>query len=146
MTNIQKVIERKRELEEELVKLEHFIEVYNKLNGEIESVDKSESVASNSKIEQKPESVKPSELVNIVRKELEDNGRPMRRGELVERLTNKGIALAGSDKNKNLGTILWRAPDVFVQLKTFGYWLKDTPYPPAGYIPETSDEIDDLLD
>lgn len=143
--DIKQVIERKKQLEEELVKLNNFIEIFNQLKTTNESVDNIGKFTSESKNKSKSGAVKPSELVNIVRKELEDIGRPMRRGELVECLTNKGITLAGSDKNKNLGTILWRAPDVFVQLKTFGYWLKDTPYPPANYIPETYDEPGDLL-
>ena len=51
----------------------------------------------------------------------------MKRGELVAELEMRGFPLAGTDKNKNLGTILWRHSRDFVHLEKFGYWLRDVP-------------------
>ncbi len=41
----------------------------------------------------------------------------------------RGIPLAGKDKSKNLGTILWRFSDRFLNILGQGYWPKDAPSP-----------------
>jgi hypothetical protein len=69
----------------------------------------------------------PVDVAKAARVALLEKGRPMKRGELVLELERRGIPLAGSDKNKNLGTILWRHPKDFVHLEKFGYWLRDVP-------------------
>ena len=55
-------------------------------------------------------------------------GRPLTRGELVERLQAQGHALEGGDKSKVLGTNLWRSGR-FHNLKGAGYWPKISPVP-----------------
>jgi hypothetical protein len=67
----------------------------------------------------------PVEVATAARVALLEKGRPMKRGELVTELERRGIPLAGTDKNKNLGTILWRHPNDFVRLEKLGYWLRD---------------------
>lgn len=69
----------------------------------------------------------PVEVARHARNILIEHGRPLKRGALVRALMEKGVPLAGSDKNKNLGTIMWRHPDMFVHLDGFGYWPKDIP-------------------
>jgi hypothetical protein len=78
----------------------------------------------------------PAIVVSVAREVLLEAGKPMKRGELVRAIEAKGIALTGKDKNKNLGTILWRHPELFVNLDELGYWPKDVPlegvYAPLG--------------
>jgi hypothetical protein len=56
------------------------------------------------------------------------NNRPMKRGELVRELQKMGFDLPGTDKNKVLGTNLWRSGK-FRTIEGRGYWPKDVPLP-----------------
>jgi hypothetical protein len=79
---------------------------------------------------QKPQSqveLSPAVVADQARAVLIEEGRPMKRGQLVKALLRRGIPLAGTDKNKNLGTILWRHKNQFVSLNKLGYWVKDVP-------------------
>lgn len=78
----------------------------------------------------------PHEISIQAEKVLLEVGRPMKRGELVKELIARGFQLAGKDKNKNLGTVLWRHPDKFVSLSGLGYWLTSLPLP-GVYDPES---------
>ena len=69
----------------------------------------------------------PSEIANLARETLLDNGRPLKRGALVRAMERRGVTLVGSDKAKNLGTILWRHRDSFVNIDGHGYWPADVP-------------------
>jgi hypothetical protein len=79
--------------------------------------------------------IPPSEIAGLVRTILLEAGRPMKRGELAAEMDRRQIPLAGSNRNKNLGTILWRHRNEFVHIGKLGYWLKDTPIP-GVYQPE----------
>ncbi|MER8855844.1 hypothetical protein NKH94_30460 [Mesorhizobium australicum] len=57
----------------------------------------------------------------------------MTRAEIVEALESKGIPVAGVDKNKAIGTIMWRMRDQFVNLPGWGYWPWDEDFERAGY-------------
>lgn len=71
----------------------------------------------------------PETIARYARETLLEFGKPMKRGELVRALEQKGVPLAGKDKNKNLGTILWRHGDMFVSLAGLGYWPRDVRIP-----------------
>lgn len=71
--------------------------------------------------------IPPSNIAATVRIILSEARRPMKRGELVAELERRGLPMAGKDKNKNLGTILWRHSSEFVHIEKLGYWLKDAP-------------------
>ncbi|ATQ68510.1 hypothetical protein CQW49_11935 [Methylosinus trichosporium OB3b] len=77
----------------------------------------------------------PEDVALAVKKILMDFGKPMKRGELVEELERRGIPLAGRDKNKNLGTIIWRHPQHFLTLSGLGYWVRGVPLE-GVYTPE----------
>ncbi|PWB83516.1 MAG: hypothetical protein C3F11_06190 [Methylocystaceae bacterium] len=77
----------------------------------------------------------PEDVAAAVRATLLEVGRPMKRGELVAELMSRQIPLSGKDKNKNLGTIIWRHPQHFVSLEGLGYWVRDVPLP-GVYTPE----------
>ena len=69
-----------------------------------------------------------AETVEAVRKIIVKSGKPMRRGELVRELEKMGFDLPGADKNKVLGTNLWRSGK-FRAVEGLGYWPKDIPLP-----------------
>jgi len=77
----------------------------------------------------------PRDIALAARDALLAANRPMDRGELVAELEKRGIPLAGKDKNKNLGTIIWRHPELFVRVGNLGYWVKDVEIP-GVYTPE----------
>jgi hypothetical protein len=69
----------------------------------------------------------PRQVAEAVKSLLLEKRKPMRRGELVQELRTRRVPLYGKDVNKNLGTIIWRHPHLFVALPELGYWLKDVP-------------------
>lgn len=71
--------------------------------------------------------LRPSRIADEARNVLIEAKRPMKRGELVRALEEKGLPLVGKDKNKNLGTILWRNPETFFYIEGLGYWVKGAP-------------------
>jgi hypothetical protein len=79
-------------------------------------------------------------LVAELRQILVDAGRPMQRGEIYSELLKRGVLPSGAHPKNNLGTTLWANEHLFINLPGFGYWVRDTPYPPLRYIP--TDEVD----
>ncbi|MCJ2082757.1 hypothetical protein [Methylobacterium sp. J-090] len=71
--------------------------------------------------------IAPARLAKLARDEIVSRGKPMTRGELVDAFDAAGIPLAGSDKAKNIGTIMWRFRDEFLNVPGQGYWPKDVP-------------------
>lgn len=69
----------------------------------------------------------PGEISSFVRDTLIELGKPLKRSALVSELERRGLQLAGKDKAKNLGTILWRHKSQFVNLPSLGYWPSDVP-------------------
>jgi hypothetical protein len=135
MANVSEVIDRlvrrRAELRAEIAKLDQVIEGLTALSDVIGNDDA--AVAS---VEAKPEMtaregqrergvLPPEEIVRFARNALLKNGRPLKRGALVRVLEAEGVPLAGKDKAKNLGTILWRNLDQFVSLDKLGYWPRD---------------------
>lgn len=77
-----------------------------------------------------------------------EQGRPLTRSELFQRLKGAGINIYGKDPEMVLSTMMWRLKDDFVRLPRHGYWLKVLPYPPAEYLPgdKVQTELEDLVD
>jgi len=132
------------ELRESLEKIEKFIELHEwvlargnltiTLNREAERID-GELFAAGAAVRRSPSvpHAKPAAVVQNVIRILADEGRPIKRGELLDILEKQGVVMGGTDKSKALGTTLWRVQDKIVNLNGFGYWLKDRAYDPAGY-------------
>jgi hypothetical protein len=68
-----------------------------------------------------------------VRKVLIDNGRPMKRGQLINGLHSRGLRVGGTDELKNFGTKIWKARDKFVNIASEGYWPRDVDCPAVSY-------------
>ncbi len=54
------------------------------------------------------------------------------RSEVTRRKRSRCLGVFGPER-KNLRTVLWRFPDRSVNLPGRDYWLKDQPFPDAGY-------------
>ena len=83
------------------------------------------------------------------RKLLIENGRPMKRGQLIKRFHSHGLRIGGSDEVKNFGAKIWKAKDQFINISGEGYWPRDVAcslvdYEPGGNSPGAG--VDDLAD
>lgn len=71
----------------------------------------------------------PDEVIREARNVLLEVGKPLKRGALVRAIEAKGLLVPGTDKAKNLGTILWRANRTFASIEKYGYWPIDVDLP-----------------
>jgi hypothetical protein len=116
----------RRELVERLNDVEKLIKETEALRGRVLPVLAAPG-SDNEKSRPEPVSNGPAEIASAVREILIEADRPMRRGEIAEALTRRGIVVPGADKSKNVGTIIWRHSREFISLPNLGYWLKDRP-------------------
>ena len=113
-----------RRIQEELRALEDFIGLYERLVGSAGGQPRPE----NGRPRLRERNIlPPRRLADLAREIILERGRPMTRSELVEAIESRGFPLAGKDKSKNLGTILWRFNDRFVNIEGRGYWPRDIP-------------------
>ncbi|GAB5349094.1 hypothetical protein [Alteriqipengyuania sp. 357] len=124
--------EKLAELEIEAERLRQFIATYEALSGAESEVrnasapvsqlgtnDDSKAGAIDSPSPKRGD--KPSKIVKAAIQAIRDRGSPMTRSELVGTLENQGMVIGGADKNKNMGTILWRSKK-FENVEGHGYW------------------------
>lgn len=78
----------------------------------------------------------PDKFAPIILRTLLLAGRPLSRSELLKTLEKDGTPVPGENAGKNLGTIMWRLKDQFVNLAPFGYWVAGVHLPHIGYRPE----------
>lgn len=120
------------ELEREAKELRQFIATYEALSGE-KSGENAASIAdtqpdhadnSGPQVADSPprkRGDKPSRIVSAAISAVTERGEPMTRSQLVKALENEGLVIGGTDKNKNMGTILWRSKK-FENVEGKGYW------------------------
>lgn len=125
MEVIEKARKRAEELEAELKKLREFIAVYDALEGGADEIF-SDSTAPQTEKGRKKTGSRPETIVRFAENWIKEIGEPMTRTELVEAAEHNGLTVGGSDKSKNMGTILWRS-DRFYNIDGRGYWPKDAP-------------------
>ena len=75
------------------------------------------------------------ELERIAMRVLLENGAPLQRQALFERVRATGTAIGGRDERGNFGSKISRS-EKFVNLPKLGYWPKDKPCDTAGYQPQ----------
>lgn len=128
---LEKARLRRSELTQELKALDNLIIVYERLL----SASGSESADSGEQRELEFGGSKRAlhaayvaEMIDVARKMIIEERRPLKRGELVKRLTERGYEIEGTDKNKVFGTNLWRSGK-FRSIEGHGYWPKDVPLP-----------------
>jgi uncharacterized protein YicC (UPF0701 family) len=73
--------------------------------------------------------LKPVEIASAAYRVIESAGKPMKRRDIADELERLGMHLPGTDRTKNLGTILWRNPNKFVAVGKLGYWIRDRALP-----------------
>jgi hypothetical protein len=128
---IAKALERKAELLRELEAINNLINALSPANRAITPPSDSSTQLKLWEAESTQRVSKRDEL-KLVLDEVEAlilaAGTPLTRGQLVPALTSRGFKLDGADRNKVLGTNIWRSKR-FVNLPGFGYWPKGVPIP-----------------
>ncbi len=69
----------------------------------------------------------PRAILALCKRIIIETGRPLTRGQLMERLESAGTKLSGKDKESRaryVGTILWRSRDEIENIEGLGYWLR----------------------
>jgi hypothetical protein len=133
---LSNALKRKKELEEELEKVNQFIDMYPRFAGtESESPDSSSHMP-RKRIERvrlrRRIRTRPGEFVRIIEAILKDVRRPLPRGQLVAEIEKREHAIpTAGDKAQYLATILWRNKGHFENIEGRGYWLKGHPVPPV---------------
>lgn len=122
---IEKARIRLKEIEEEAERLRVFLAVADELRAD-NPVDESESSVRDKSPDDDPDSATPAEIVEQVRRLIEEKERPLGRGALVKILRARGVKLPGKDPAKNVGTVIWRSKQ-FDNIAGHGYWPKDMP-------------------
>jgi hypothetical protein len=147
-SDLKKAIARRQALMQEIDKIDNFVSLYREIFGEqLERVPSSEAPSPPSHLVEKhpirkrkklgkPGAVSVHDVGPQLRGLLEERGRPMKRGELLDALYDRGLRLAGANPAKYLGTILWRMRDAFVNIEGHGYWPRDLACPEVDYRPD----------
>ncbi|KWV43855.1 hypothetical protein AS026_19490 [Rhizobium altiplani] len=83
------------------------------------------------------------EIAKISREIIEASDAPVSRAALFEALADRSIIISGKNPHMVLSTMLWRAgaEEGIINLKGYGYWLKDRDYPEGNY--RAGDSLDD---
>jgi hypothetical protein len=132
--------ERLRKIEQEVADLRKFIAMYQELAGaspvaNAEQGPKTEDSKPHKTKPVRPRSAriwKPAEVVKMAEVAMKEAGKPLTRGELVDALEKKNVTIGGTDKPRNMGTIVWRSHK-FVNIPDHGYWPKGLDCPAFGY-------------
>jgi len=128
---LDKALKRQKELLTELEALTEFVETYRRVIGPQNS-----SVAPTG---QQPSLFEPpsrraahaekiTEMIDVARRIIIAENRPMKRGDLRRRVEELGFQVVGADKNKVFGTNLWRSKK-FILIDRHGYWPIDAELP-----------------
>jgi hypothetical protein len=156
---LRKALKRKEELQLELAEIDQFLDTYARLSGyaadagttaargpqepsQRSSVDRPSRTLAFTPIRRRGA---PENYADIAEQVLQKSGMPLTRYQLVQAIEREGASIPSTDKDRYIGTILWRHRDRFVNLPGFGYWLKDRPcgiarYRPGDMIGPISDE------
>jgi len=126
---IQNALRRKEELQRELDEIEVFIAVHNRFaTTDDRPAARQPKVAgkrARPEVVRSPRTSRPANFANLVDEILAELGRPMTRAELVNAIEARGVSIPSGDKQRYLGTILWRRRDLFVHHDGVGYARKD---------------------
>ena len=129
---IEKAQKRLADIEAEAAQLRAFIHMYNELAGEQRGVTTPRIVSAVAMAVPARAfagggptvtivKATPSEIVEASKALMQEKQRPLTRSELVRFLTLRGLKIAGTDKSKNIGTIIWRSKQ-FENVEGKGYW------------------------
>lgn len=139
-------VERARTIRAELQRLEVFISTYEELSAGKSHTEEAHSQTSQHDRAEPASAVKETyptrgvpqeQLERVVADILLQNGAPLQRQPLFERVKATGIAIGGRDERGNFGSKISRS-ERFINLPKLGYWPKDKPCISARYTPENA--------
>jgi hypothetical protein len=128
---LEKALERRAELVQEMTALDSLITVYRGLlsrAGAESRVGVDQPDLYRGLPPRSVHAAQITEMMDAARRIIIAEKRPMKRGELVRKLTEQGFQIIGKDKNKVFGTNLWRSGK-FRTVEGRGYWPKDVALP-----------------
>lgn len=149
-----RAVERIAQLQAELQRLETFVCTYRELAGAFEAAPLAQSNPAGSMVPsaipasepamvdepvERPRAAPQAELERVVTEILVNNGAPLQRLDLFNRVKALGVVIGGTNEITNFGSKLSRS-DQLVNLPKLGYWPKDRPYEPAGFMPSRADQ------
>lgn len=129
---LRNALKRKRELESELEKVNQFIAMYEVFSGT--KIVRDEMVSPVENAEEKPTLrlrrrirpvSSPEKIAEVAAQVIRESGTPIQRGDMVNRLEERGIRFNSEDKARYVGTILWRHKALFTNIEGRGYWLSE---------------------
>lgn len=138
MDALSKAMEKRELLRKELERLDDWLDMYRSLVGTEQARSEANDTANevppvkSHGRKRQPGTVRPSDLAPMVRRIITEKGRPMTRTELLEALEARDVVMAGTDKAKYLGTLMWRAREAFTNIESLGYWPSDLPWNGLG--------------
>ena len=77
----------------------------------------------------------PAMIIDAAKEAIRRAGVPMSRKEIVEAIAADGVVVDVANPTRHVGSIMWRYNDQIIHLEGHGYWLRDQPFEPAGYLP-----------
>ncbi len=134
--------QRLDDLRRELAKVDKFIESYREFANltEEQELDLLGPPSDALTLEPTIGNPRKEDLAPIIREMILEAKKPLSRNAVFAGLELQNIFLKGKDPKMVLSTMLWRMPDKFVRLQGHGYWLADTPYEPASYLPSRAQQ------
>lgn len=147
---LKEAVHLRDRLRKQLSEVEEFIRLWDVIFGDDDRETEAEQTRADAPVSivapaKKSESSRPKRsptgrlAAKVAREIITERGAPMTRGELVKAFESRGYPIAGSPPSRNMGTIMWRLRDKFVNIEGHGYWPKDIPNPSLGYVPESHD-------
>ena len=123
-------LKRKEELQRESETLDQFIELCRRLIADEKTVTAPAQLGlwETQNQRRRLKATQIQEIMAEVRRLILAERRPLKRGELVKRLEDRGFEIVGTDKSKVLGTNVWRSKQ-FVHIDGEGYWPSDIELP-----------------
>lgn len=128
---LDKLLKRRDEIIKEAAALDNLISLYKGLSREAKSESLFDEVQLSFYAQPSSRAAQALEInrtIEAARKLMIKEGRPMKRGEIVNILKDQGFSFPGKDKNKVFGTNLWRSGK-FRTVGDKGYWPKDVVLP-----------------
>lgn len=144
--DIDKILKERANLLERLKKIDAFIAAYESYAGT--KIDQNDLFGSNPELpnQSSPQATIPKKMIRrltpaliakLSERVIREHGEPMKRGDIVSAIEALGTEIRSSDKNRYVGTILWRNFDTFANIDGHGYWVRALGAPPN--LPEWND-------
>jgi hypothetical protein len=145
---IDNALKRRAELQREIDEIDLYVRLHKKFsNGSMNDEHAANEPRNSEPLDNEPKPGRdgshgrkrgrPDDFADQMELVLSEIGHPLSRPRMVEEMEKRKVDIPSDDKERYLGTILWRNKARFVSLRKFGYWIAANPYPQAGYDPAT---------